>query len=412
MEMANIIYKQVPRVNTDITICPFCGSDIGACPTEKKAYAYRRNYEFKTICYLKLFCCCNCNIAYYVEGNSCVTNQLHHKYKVCLFDVESMDKESVRKVISSYPEHHSESDYDSEYDLEMYNDRFRKLTSDTIKEFKAPPETIGIFVYEKPDHRLKNLRAAFVVRGEDILSDGKIVAYGIAHEYAKILQKVYMNKLDEFTNQGQIRKLHYCYVSEELKQHIIAVDKVRIIEESSFAHPVNIYVYKGKGAYCRKNHHLEMVTAKIISARSIVKQSLSVYYCCVCDEYFVNDRTLFSFCRANGLPPFILYYLKNSYGGYDKSRYDTFNEYSELRLYGYYVSGDMENQSEYRKRLLEDIVDSGLMEKTDVLQYLEYLMMTRSHQPGAIARWRSDYDHLLNYRVDRHRIVWGRLTTK
>ena len=410
--MVNDIYKQVPRIVSASKSCPFCRSYMGFTKNQK-AYAYSRDYEKRKVFSLKLYSCHKCRIAFFVKGSSFVYDDPDYRYKVSYFNAAEYNKTDAIKLINSLPTDVVEiGDKPRLESVFLKENTVMELTESVLEEYDAPHGTIGIICYEMPEHPLDQLRIAFIVQGESRMRDKKIFAYGIDHEYSLIIQNALLDNASEFSYQGVKRKLHHCYLGYNLRYHMIALQRIKEFESASFDHLVDIYVYKGKGAHCKNHHYLEMVTANIISARKMIRQSLNVYYCCFCNEFFVNDQEYFDFCRINGLPPLRLHFGKNYFGNPYGSCYDNRREYSELRLYGYYVSGDMADKSLYRKRLLEDLVDSGLMTKPEILLHLEYLMRDMSHFPDAVARWRSDYDHLSNYRVDRQRIVWGRLKSK
>ena len=410
--MINDIYKQVPRIVSEGKSCSYCGSHMGYTK-DQNAYAYTRDYKKKTVFTLKLYYCHKCRVAYYVQGSSFAYDDPDYRYRVSYFDAANYKKIDAIKLINSLPTDVIEIGEKPELEDDFLKENtVMELTDTVLKEYDAPYGTIGIFCYEMPDHPLDRLRTAFIVQGESRMRDKKIYAYGIDHEYSTIIQNALLDNDSEFSYQGVRRKLHYCYLGYNLRYHMIAIQKIKDFESASFDHPVDIYVYRGKGVQCRNQHHLEMVTANIISARNNIRQTLNVYYCCFCDEFFVNDNDYFDFCKVNGLPPLRLHYGANYFGSPYGSYYDNRREYSKLRLYGYYVSGDMADKSLYRKRLLEDLVDSGLMTKPEILLHLEYLTRDMSRFPDAVARWQSDYDHLSDYHVDRQRIVWGRLTTK
>ena len=410
--MADSILKQVPFIKHYDGICPCCRSLKGTTARKQKAYAYSPDFSEKESCILQMRCCNNCNLSFFVNYDSRYILKPHNGYHIFFFNAAGKNKQTIKELINRFPEDDTGVPEESITEGIFYHDYIKPLTPDIIKHYSAPSSTIGVFCYQMP--RINNyMRAAFIVRGDDIIQDKKTIGYSVNHPYAQIMVDTLIDECMNFSYQNIERELRYCYIDNTLKKYILTKMKRKNIEKADFDNPVDIYVYKGKGLYCNKNHVMEMVTANIISARATEKQALSVYYCATCNEFFVNADTYFKFCSAYGLPPLKLHVVKNYNNGFlSESNYENFNDYSELRMYGYYVSGDMADRPLYRKHLLEDIVDSGLMEKHAILLHLEMLIKTRDYYPGAVARWRSDYDHLSAYHMNKQRIVWGRFTTK
>lgn len=94
------------------------------------------------------------------------------------------------------------------------------------------------------------------------------------------------------------------------------------------------------------------------------------------------------------------------------SFYDSLSTESDLHMYGYYVSSDLKNNQLYRIRILEDVIDTGLMEKADVISHIERLIYRNKSKKDAIERWKSDLDYVRSYKENRQRIVWGEFKDK
>lgn len=211
------------------------------------------------------------------------------------------------------------------------------------------------------------------------------------------------NKDNKFSYQEQERQLHYFYGNKDFYNMLSGYEKLSRFCKATFENPVKICVYRGKGLCYRHDKHMEVVTARMISARSKEHQDLQVYYCPDCDEYYINYDYYREFSLKNGIPPLTLY-DKYSHGMGDDF-YSSLNQESKLALYGYRVS-EIPNMIA-RHNLLEDLIDTELEKKEEIMSHIEWLIRNRPHNYNAIPMWRADLNYVRNYNKNSQRVVNG-----
>ena len=185
-----------------------------------------------------------------------------------------------------------------------------------------------------------------------------------------------------------------------------AYKKIDLINNATFDALVDICVYHGKGL-CSKHHmKMEIVTARVIGTRTNEPQDLQVYYCPVCDEYYVNYEYYREFAMKNGIPPLrLLDNRKHRWSGGDY--YSSLNAESILATYGYHVSGSMQNNPKARQQLLEDLIDMELLKKAEIVSHIEWLLRFRTDAYNAQVCWKADLNHIRKYQKNRQRLVRG-----
>lgn len=153
---------------------------------------------------------------------------------------------------------------------------------------------------------------------------------------------------------------------------------------------------------------VECVTALIYCTKSNRPEKMSINYCKECERYYINSESYRQYAELYGLP--MLRLSSRRLGG--KIDYNEWNKESELAAYGY-SAGESKGLGEtHRQRLLADLVDSGLMTKSEIVGWLEFLIRTRKNVDGSIvqSRRKSDLRFLNNYRINEQRFVWAKIT--
>ena len=225
--------------------------------------------------------------------------------------------------------------------------------------------------------------------------------------------------VDALARQGRdvtYRDFHYSmtwYTGPKLRARIRArqkgYQKLNSIENNA-RELVDIQIYRYKRPCIDHPDMTELLTVNVCGIRTPEAHPISVYYCPVCGEYYVNYDEYMRFCRQYGIPPFRLYDKRNSFwDGY--GYYDTLREQSDLNLYGYNVSESSGLTMAERQRRLADIIDAGLMEQAEICSFIEGIMRLHRNNPNSIIamkKWEQDLAFVQAYRQDASRVVWGR----
>ena len=86
--------------------------------------------------------------------------------------------------------------------------------------------------------------------------------------------------------------------------------------------------------------------------------------------------------------------------------YDSYSyqwaEKSPLMLAGYSVSATKGYSDEKRRKILSVIIENGIVEKHEVIKYINFFISTKKNQlryKEAISKWNKDLEFVRNYKI-------------
>lgn len=175
---------------------------------------------------------------------------------------------------------------------------------------------------------------------------------------------------------------------------------------NSAASPQNIYVFSHKHISHFENDNYESVTAFVPCQNSTEPVLVNVFYEKSSQMYFINETTYETIRQRYGLP-----YLRiKSAQLAEGNSFEELRAHSELNLLGYNVGSAAGNTSQRRQRLLKDIMDSGLLSKSEIISHLEWLVNTREYMTNmqnAVRDWQKDLQFVRNYNINQQRKIWA-----
>ena len=161
----------------------------------------------------------------------------------------------------------------------------------------------------------------------------------------------------------------------------------------------------------RKGHEYEEINARIyVYSGQVGMQEyvIDAYYCHDCKAYYINENVYNALKQKGNLmcqvftPKSFEEYKKESTYGKD------FRPESILHITGYNV-GQTDNLSEeVRHKILEYVMESGLMKKREILYLLGEFIKSRESQSNmqlAVSKWKADRDWLRGYSSTGKRLV-------
>lgn len=203
------------------------------------------------------------------------------------------------------------------------------------------------------------------------------------------------------------------YTGQKMRERVIArhegYRKLRRIEDNA-RELVDVQIYRDKRPCIDHPNATEILRVNVFGIRTPEAHPIYVYYCPVCDEYYVNYDEYTRFCRKYGIPPFRLYDNRN-YFGIGEGYYDSLREQSQLNLYGYNVNESNGLTMAARQQLLADIVDADIMKQAQICSFIEGIMRLHRNSPNiflAMKKWEQDLAFIQAYKQDTSRVVWGR----
>ena len=161
-----------------------------------------------------------------------------------------------------------------------------------------------------------------------------------------------------------------------------------------------VYVYyRFNNACLRNNHEIESVTAQTTNIKNNQPVEVNVFFCKRCRKYFINFEALQSYF-SKGIYPALHYCF---YRIDDESLRDA----SELMMYGYNVREGQLTLSE-RHRILEWIIDSGLLSKAEIIRDLQFKIRYNGRKAGnerAKEKWLDDIQYVSHYVANNRRSI-------
>lgn len=171
--------------------------------------------------------------------------------------------------------------------------------------------------------------------------------------------------------------------------------------------PQTVYVFAQKNIGHFEQSNYEVVTAMVPCANRTFPIPVSVYYDKIRRNYFINDATYSILRQQHGLP-----YLHLRTAGIESGHARSFSglkQHSELNLLGYSVGSTYGLTMQERRRLLGQIMDSGVLSKHEIMNHLEWLINTRigqDHMDNAVADWKADLIFVSRYQAGTQRTIW------
>lgn len=217
----------------------------------------------------------------------------------------------------------------------------------------------------------------------------------------ELLGRIAHDQLDTFYAKGHEITIHHYKVWPGQEHHLDGFTK--------FVDPEKIQdiTIMSQKNLARDAEEYEMVTALVYCANSREPVYIDVYYSKQKNKYFINEESYRQYSARYGLP-----YVCLVAGEYDGDMdYANLRQYSELNLYGYTVAKTADMSSAARQRLLQQLMDNGLMSKHQIINHLEWLIHRQSgriRMEDACDCWREDLKFVNNYKINQQRKICGK----
>ena len=293
---------------------------------------------------------------------------------------------SVKKTASETPKENSAMD-ETQFRLVAYQ-KFEKEIAEVAACVDGDEKYVRILTSVKEEDKRKCVPEDMLVREAEML--GRELLGRIAHE-----------RLDTFYAKDHKITIHQYKVWRGQDHHLDGFTKFSDPEKMQ-----DITIMSQKNLD-RDSEEYEMVTALVYCANRDVPVYIDVYYSKRQNKYFINDESYRQYSARYGLP-----YMHLVPGEYDgEMDYGNLRQYSELNLYGYTVAKTADMSSAARQRLLQQLMDNGLMSKHQIVNHLEWLLHRQSgriRMEDACDCWKEDLRFVNDYKINRQRRICGR----
>ena len=173
------------------------------------------------------------------------------------------------------------------------------------------------------------------------------------------------------------------------------------------AAPQTVYVFAQKNIGHFEQNNYEVVTAMVPCANRVFPVPIPVYYDKIRRNYFINEATYSLMRQQHGLPYMRLRTAVVNSG--HSWGFTGLKRNSELNLLGYSVSATYGMTMNERRKLLSEIIDSGILTKHEIMNHLEWLINTRmgqDHMDNAVGDWKADLIFVSRYQAGTQRTIW------
>lgn len=165
------------------------------------------------------------------------------------------------------------------------------------------------------------------------------------------------------------------------------------------------------------NHHLEEITAIIYcidKAGLVIEKQIMAGYCSECNVYYILDKDFLKLKESGSILCRVVDNSKDAIGktGY----YANLSKESILKQYGYSVNQIDDLNSQQRQTILEFLMATKILNKTEICSYLDWFINARKYNTtrfrSAISRWKEDRDFVEKYMLDSSKRILVRKITK
>lgn len=150
-----------------------------------------------------------------------------------------------------------------------------------------------------------------------------------------------------------------------------------------------------------KNNNFEIVNMLLYSPFSQKYEIVKATHNKSEEMCFVDISVYRNFVHKYGNPELIpLFETRKT-----SSFFDDLNQESILKGYGYVVNQKDNLSSEYRQKLLAEIIDLNILTASSIIHFLNFLISTHTSHPYAQCKWREDIHFVENYKANPKRFL-------
>lgn len=164
-----------------------------------------------------------------------------------------------------------------------------------------------------------------------------------------------------------------------------------------------LYIYQRGNIICKKQKH-ELVDVNCIIPSVDGEIKINAQYCRDCDKFIISESSYRFYLNGFGFVPVRFRYVDDD-GRFPQHLYKKErSSFSPLSLAGYNVRANNGLSNEERHDLLAFLIDHGIMNKYEVIGYLEMFANTNGQKRGmekAVAKWENDAKYVRQYNMER-----------
>lgn len=249
-------------------------------------------------------------------------------------------------------------------------------------------------------NRWKNV----VKTGIDAISEGRILDNSVAFQNAfKFFVKsikddksnhhllIRMNTFDTLSDLFDFLKINVEYYEKTSKpDNTLSAKRTALWTRGS-----TLYVLKGINK-CQRGSHNIIPTQSSLLGQNQCNAELRVNYCLDCDRFFINHLSYDDYLKKHKV---LIGNIVIENDGIPMAGDLFLTDSSPLRLCGYSVAEQDNLSQESRRYIIKKVIEMGVMSKSDVVRYLEYLItmnVKRKESEKDILKWNDDIVYTLS----------------
>ena len=175
-----------------------------------------------------------------------------------------------------------------------------------------------------------------------------------------------------------------------------------IFENVPFTGVENVlYICKGKRICEKKGHEIIPATGIITKLQpngTTTQIRINIHYCKSCKEFFIGYESYKSYQDKHGM--LLGNYVFDSFlspgGGFANLAME-----SPLSLCGYSVNEKTGPSKFMRREILEYIMDHDILDKSQIINYLEFFIATHKNHSSAVEKWSDDLEWVNKYKINQ-----------
>lgn len=203
-------------------------------------------------------------------------------------------------------------------------------------------------------------------------------------------------------------RMEYKFVDKgantELKRVIAGIIPPKPIQEPKKEEPqiigvADFLVRTTNYACTNKDHNLKRIKAlvNVFSGQKMFETTIDAAFCPECNKYYILERD-YQLLRLRGRICCKVVEIDELLRS--GLTFNSWQEKSLLRIYGYNVNKNENLTQEERQRILSFVLENGIMTSYEIINHLEWQISTREgrlNMSDAISKWEDDIRYVRNY---------------
>lgn len=158
-----------------------------------------------------------------------------------------------------------------------------------------------------------------------------------------------------------------------------------------------------------RKHNIEEIIAVVNvfnkKNNSMEEVEVNAFYCRNCNLYYIYENE-YTLLLKKGIP---ICPIHEELKYFNKSNnFDSYNTESILRQFGYNVNAQENLSANERHKIIEIILNNGIMSKNEIISHLNFLTNSRKNQANmfnAISKWNDDIKFVHTIKTENRRVV-------